>query len=168
VKTLVVAVVAIAVLFAGAAPAQPATKLQRQVAAMQRQITSLKKQVTTLKKQADTTARCPTNASSLPAVCELALEGAIVAYCTAAITGDALQNTWSVVNQVGDGSVVFGAPQTLNDAGLCSAIRVTRQPTLVPPTISPFVQVMAFLNRRPATWPQPLWWLPTLAAQGGI
>jgi hypothetical protein len=164
VKRTLVAVASAAILVVGVvgvAPAQGASKIERQVAALQRQVTGLKKQVKTLKKQADTTARCPTSASTLPAVCELALEGAIVAYCTAAITGDAFQNTWAVINQVGNKSVLFGPPETLNDQQLCSVIRVTRQPTLVPPTISPFAQVMAFLARSPAVFPLPFWYWPT-------
>jgi hypothetical protein len=169
VKRTLVAVATVAVLLVAAAPPAGAANLARQVAALQRQVNGLKKQVTTLKKQvtavkkqASTTAACPSSASTLPAVCEIALEGAVVAYCTAAITGDAFQNTWAVINQVGNGSIMFGARETLDDSGLCSAVRVTRQPTLVPPTISPFSQMMAFLNRsRPAVFPQPLWNWPT-------
>lgn len=149
-KRALVAVAVAGVLVAGASsPAPAATKLERQVAALQRQVTSLRKQVTTLKRQVTVTSTCP-NVQTLPAVCELALEAAVVAYCDAAITADAFQNTWTVINQV-NGSPIFAAPVSLSDQNLCQgALSVPRQPTLVPPTIAPFQAMLGRLAGRPA------------------
>jgi hypothetical protein len=128
----------------------------------------LKRQVTTLQKQSKTTASCPSSASTLPIVCQLALLGAIVAYCDVAITADAFQTTWQVINQVGNKSVMLPSIQPVDDASLCSRqLRVNRQPTLVPPNISPFTQILAGLQGRTAPFPQvpfwlsAQWWAPT-------
>lgn len=150
-KRVLLALLAAFVVVVAAAPAQ-AAPLDRQVAALQRQVksltkqvTSLKKQVTTLKKQANTTAKCTGN--SPPDVCQIAIEGALVAYCDTAITADAFQTTWSAINQH-EGQSIFPAPVALSDGNFCNALRVTRQPTLVPPTITPFSQMLARLSQR--------------------
>ena len=157
-KRALVAVAVAGVLVAGASPAPAATKLERQVAALQRQVTSLRKQVTTLRRQVTTTSTCPSTATTLPPVCELALEAAVVAYCDAAITADAFQNTWAVINQIAP-SPIFAAPVTLSDGNLCQALGVLRQPTLVPPTVSPFQQMLGRLSSRPVSplFIRPFW-----------
>jgi hypothetical protein len=64
-----------------------------------------------------------------------------------------------VINQVGNKSVMLPSIQPVDDQSLCSRqLRVTRQPSLVPPTIAPFTQVLATLGR-PAPFPQPPLWL---------
>jgi hypothetical protein len=165
VKLALAALAVAGVLAAVAAPAPAATPLERRVTALQRTVTaqqrrvrSLEAQVTQLRRQANTTARCPASAMTLPDVCQLALEGVFVAYCSAAITGDAFQTTWQVINQVGNRSVLFQPIQPLNDEEVCGrALRVTRQASVVPPTIAPFQQILARLTGRPLWLWQPLW-----------
>jgi hypothetical protein len=164
VKRALAAVAVLGVLLAGAAPAEAQTPLerkvealQRRVAAQQRKVRSLETQVARLRRQANTTAACPAASRTLPEVCLLAIEGLFASYCTAAIAGDAFQTTWQVINAVGDESVMLPAIQPLNDQDLCGrGLRVNRQPALVPPTISPFQQMLARLALRPAPyvfWP---------------
>jgi hypothetical protein len=167
VKRALAVLVAAGVVVGGAAPAQAATKLERRVAALQRTLTAQKRtiaklqsDVTKLKKQANRTAACPTSGTP-PVVCQIAVEAAVVAYCDAAVTADAFQNTWAVINQVA-GRTIFGPPVALSDEGLCAAIRVTRQQTLVPPTITPFGQILQRLVGRAAPFQQPYWlWGPS-------
>ena len=129
----VLAGVLVAGVLVGATPGTAATPLERRVTTLQRQVTTLQKQVKTLQKQARD------NRS-------IALSALGIGICVTAITGDALQGTWSVINQVA-GRTVFAAPQTLNDRGVCGALRVPRQPTLVPPTISPFAALLALVSQ---------------------
>ena len=108
------------------------TTLQRQVTALQRQVRTLRTQTNELREFA----------------------GAIVAVnaCVLAITADAVQGTWTTVNQ-SEGRTLFPAAQTLNDRGACSALRVQRQPTLVPPVISPFSSLLILLTGQSAALP---------------
>jgi outer membrane murein-binding lipoprotein Lpp len=143
-KRVLAAVVAAGVLVVGAAPASAATPLSRQVSTLQKQVRTLQRQVRTLRTQAR-------NAN------EGATAALAFAVCGVAITGDAFQNTWTVINQVAN-RTIFGAPQTLDDQGACNALRVTRQPTQVPPTIAPFSALLALLGGRVATPFAMPWW----------
>ena len=143
---MAVLVAALALVVVTSTPA--ATPLQRQVTTLKRQVTTLQRQVRTLQRQT----REATNE---------AVAGQILGFCVAAITADAFQNTWAVINQA-EGRAIFGAPQTINDRGICSNIRVPRQPSQVPPTISPFSALFALLGGSPvapaAVFPQLGWW----------
>ncbi len=144
-KRAIAAVIAAVVLVVGAAPASAATPLARKVTTLQRQVKTLQRQVTTLRRQA-----------------QQANEGAAAAIafaaCSTAVAGDAFQNTWTVINQVAN-RAIFPAPQTLNDEGTCTALRVTRQPTHVPPTIAPFSALLQLLSGRAATPFAVPWWM---------
>ena len=132
-KRVVVGAFATAMLLVGAAPASPATPTQRQVAALQKQVKTLQRQVRTLQTQVRD-ARAG------------ALAGQYLGFCIAAVTADALQSTWAVVNQVAGRAVVAPSP-AVNDRGLCSQVfRVQRQSGVVPPTISPFNSLFALLT----------------------
>ncbi len=144
-----IAILVAAVSLVATTSAPAATPLQRQVTTLRRQVTTLQRQVRTLQRQVRD-AR------------DFGIVSGQVAFCLGAITADALQNTWAVINQ-NEGRPIFGAPQIVNDRGICSALRVPRQPTQVPPTISPFSALFALLGASqvaPASFasPQSSWW----------
>jgi hypothetical protein len=105
-----------------AAPAQPAPPTNKQLA---RQVKALQKEVKTLKKQERETRN-------------IALGTLVYIGCSIAVTSDALQGTWTVVDQVA-GSPIFGPQVPVSDApGLCAALDIPRAPTQVPPNVSVF------------------------------
>ena len=125
-KRLIAAIAAGAVALVLAAPAQPASPTNRQLA---RQIKVLQKQVKTLQKQMKET--------------RVAV-GVTLIYsgCATAVTADALQGTWAVIDQV-NGAPIFGPQVAVNDSSLCSFLEITRAPTQVPPNISVFNSLLA-------------------------
>ena len=125
-KRLIAATAAGAVALVLAAPALPAAPTNRQLA---KQIKVLQKQVKTLKKQV--------NQVELVAVGTLAYTG-----CSLAVTADALQGTWTVIDQV-NGTPIFGAQVPVNDYTLCSLFDFTRAPTQVPPNVSVFNSLLS-------------------------
>jgi hypothetical protein len=151
-KRAFAAVLAAVVLLVGAAPALAATPLSRKVTTLQRQVTTLQRQVRTLQRQATTLRRQTQEAE------DLGVLSGVIAFCTAAITADALQNTWEVVNQLSP-RTAFPARQTVNDRGICERIRIARQPTQVPPTVAPFSALLQLLSGRAATPYAVPWWM---------
>ncbi|MBA3412527.1 MAG: hypothetical protein H0T09_02450 [Actinobacteria bacterium] len=132
IRALAVFVTAFATLAAGTASAATPTDkkiaaLQKQTAALQKQVKALQKTVKDLDGFADFTYALGT--------------------CQTAITADALQGTWAVVNQVA-GRAIFPAAVNIPDDGACNALRISRQPTVVPPTISPFSALAVLLTSR--------------------
>jgi hypothetical protein len=125
-KRLIASTVVAAVALVLAAPAQPAApsnaKLARQIKTLQKQVKTLKKQV----KEADGHAA-------------LAI---VYAGCATAVTADALQGTWTVIDQV-NGDPIFGSQTPVNDNELCSVWEITRAPTQMPPNISVFNSLLA-------------------------
>jgi hypothetical protein len=61
---------------------------------------------------------------------------AAIIFCDAAITADALQGTWTTVDQI-PGHTVIGPQQAVNDAGACQALSVARN-TAAPPSLTAF------------------------------
>jgi hypothetical protein len=92
---------------------------------LQLQITSLKKQVTTLKKQ-------------VKADRNFAIGSFVYSGCAWAVTADALQNTWTTVDQRVPAPPAFGAQTPVNDYTACQAVQIVRARTQVPPTTSVF------------------------------
>ena len=131
-----------AVALACAAPAGATTQklspaeqnLQRQITALQGQVKTLNKQVKTLKKGvADAT--------------DIAIGGAAIAFCVAAATADTFTATFSVIDQIAQGTqgkTYIGPQQGLSDQGICQALRVTRS-TTPPPTLSEFSSLLGLL-----------------------
>jgi len=146
VKVVLATLAAAAVVVAGAAPAGAATNADRKTAALQRQVASLSKQVSTLKKQVKSLTKKATQAQ------DSANAGIVLTFCAIAVTGDGFQNTWDSISQI-PGHPTFGQRQALDDRGTCNALRVPRQTTLVPPTISPFTALLALAGR---TGPVPM------------
>ena len=121
-KRLITATVVAAVALVLAAPAQPAGPSNRQLA---RQIKTLQKQVK---------------------VVDLHAAIAVVyAGCATAVTADALQGTWTVIDQV-NGTPIFGPQVAVSDFDTCSALEVTRVPTQNPPNVSVFSSLLALFS----------------------
>jgi hypothetical protein len=128
-KRLTAAIAAGAVALVLAAPAQPAGPTNRQLA---KQIKVLQKQVKTLQKQVKQTQL-------------VALGSILYTGCSIAVTADALQGTWTVIDQV-NGTPIFGAQVPVNDSQVCSAFDITRAPTQVPPNVSVFNSLLALFS----------------------
>jgi hypothetical protein len=118
-----------------AAPAAAATPTQR-IAKLERQVRTLQRQNRTLTRQ-------------VREARELGIAAGQVAICATAITADAFQSTWTVIDQVAQ-RTIFG-PQSPLQEPVCSGLRVAR-PQPVPPSVSPFASLLRFFN-------QPLWGL---------
>jgi len=127
-KRLVPATIAAAVALVLAAPAQPAAPTNAQLA---RQIKVLQKQVKTLQKQVRD-ARL------------VALGSVLYTGCSVAVTADAFQGTWTVIDQVA-GHTIFGPQAPVNDSGICTAFEFTRS-TQVPPNISVFSSLLTLFQ----------------------
>jgi hypothetical protein len=128
-KRIVAATVMVAAALVLAAPAQSAGPTNRQLA---RQIKTLQKQVKTLQKQVKT--------ADLHAAVAIVYAG-----CSTAVTADALQGTWTVIDQV-NGTPIFGSQVAVNDFQTCSALEITRAPTAAPPTVSVFNSLLALFS----------------------
>jgi hypothetical protein len=128
-KRLIASTVVAAVALVFAAPAQPAAPSNAQLA---RQIRTLQKQVKTLQKQVKLAEQHAT----------LAI---IYAGCSTAVTADALEGTWAVIDQV-NGAPIFGPQTPVNDRETCSVWEVNRAPTQVPPNISVFNSLLAVFS----------------------
>jgi hypothetical protein len=135
VKALLAAAVAAALMVAASpAPAPAATPAQR-IAKLERQVRTLQRQNRTLTRQ-------------VREATELGVAAAQVAFCATAITADAFQSTWSVIDQVAQPTVsrTFFPGQVPVTEPICSRIGVSR-PQPVPPTVSPFASLLRFINQ---------------------
>jgi hypothetical protein len=113
---------------AGAAPTPTEKKLQKQVATLQKQVKTLQKQ-----------------SKDNELLAEAAL---VVAFCNTALTADALQGTWAVIDEIAQATqakTYFGAQNAVNDSGVCNALRVVRSQR-VPPTTSGFATILDLLR----------------------
>ena len=120
----VVASIALAGPASGATPTE--RRLTRQVTALQKDVAALKKKVTELD--------------------QISNALAALVFCNAAITADALQGTWTVLDQKAGGQTV-GPQQTVNDAGACNALSIPRS-SATPPSLNPFHAFMRILQFR--------------------
>ena len=128
-KRLIAATVMVTVALVLAAPAQSAGPSNKQLA---RQIKTLQKQVKTLQKQVKT--------ADLHAAIAIVYAG-----CSTAVTADAFQGTWTVIDQV-NGAPIFGPQVAVNDFGVCDAIQITRAPTQMPPNVTVFNSLLALFS----------------------
>ena len=128
-KRVIAATVMVAVALVLAAPAQSAGPSNKQLA---RQIKTLQKQVKTLQKQVKT--------ADLHAAIAIVYAG-----CSTAVTADAFQGTWTVIDQV-NGAPIFGPQVAVNDFGVCDAVQITRAPTQMPPNVSVFNSLLALFS----------------------
>jgi hypothetical protein len=110
--------------FVAAAPAGAGGSGGPTLRSLQAQITSLKKQVTTLKKQVKSDRN-------------FAVGAFVYSGCSWAVTADALENTWTKLDQQ-FGTTVFGTQTPVNDYTACQAVQIARARTQVPPSASVF------------------------------
>jgi hypothetical protein len=126
-RVLVTAVIALVTL----AVAAPAPAAGPTLKSLQRQITALQKEVKTLKKQmAETRA--------------VAATALVYGACSTAVTADALQGTWTFLDQ--RHATGFGPQTPVNDYQTCAPLRITRAPTTLPPNVSVFNSLLALFR----------------------
>ena len=124
---IVLSVVTLVVAAPAPASGQTVKSLARQVKALQKEVKTLKKQVT--------------------AAQELALFVGVYSACTTAVTADAIQGTWTTMEQQ-LGRTVFGPQTPVNDYRTCQPLRITRAPTQSPPNASVFNSLLALFRTR--------------------
>ncbi len=147
-KRIIAAGCAGALIFAGAASA--ATPAQK-IAALQRDVQALKK---TVAKQQQAIrcvikigGKCQTVKQAVGTLTTLNAISLAVEFCLIGATTDALQSTWTTVDQA-MGSSVFGPQQTISDGGTCQVLQIARQGIRTPPTVSVFSALIALLGTR--------------------
>ncbi len=128
-QRLLTVAVTLAVSLVLAAPSQAAAPTNRQLA---RQIKALQRQVKTLQKQVKD-ARL------------IALGSFFYTGCSIAVTVDAFQGTWGVIDQIPN-HTAFGPQVPVSDYGLCAAGQITRTPNKVPPDVSVFSALLAIFR----------------------
>ena len=136
------AVVASLALVGPAAAATPTErKLQRDVAALKKDVAALKTQVRQLRNGFGTGDNAVLGVVGLNQ-----LVGGVIAltFCNAAITADAFQGTWTVLDQKPGGTTV-GPQQAVNDAGACNAFSIPRSGAS-PPNLNSFHAFMRILQ----------------------
>ncbi len=133
-KRLVLIALLVAGLILSVAPAQAATPTNRQLA---RQIKTLQKQVKALQAQVRTAQN-------------IATAGVVFSACGLAVTADAFQGTWATIDDVSNRAssprTIYGPQQPVNDFQTCSAFRITRAPSQVPPNTSVFSALLAIFR----------------------
>jgi hypothetical protein len=143
---LALAAVVVLGLYAGGAwSAQQATPVE---AKLQRDVASLKAQVKALQASVKKANKAATDAG------EIAIGIGLIDACNTAITADALQGTWQVIDQLSaatqGGKTYFGPQAPVSDliAGqpVCQLIGVGRSHA-VPPTVAPFSTLLALFQQ---------------------
>jgi hypothetical protein len=113
-----------------AKPTATEKKLMKQIAALQKDVKTLKKQVN------DAT--------------NFGIAGLQLGFCNTAVTADAFQGTWSVIDQIAQGTqagkTYFGAQVPVNDFNICQRALEVPRSQRVPPTTTPFAQILALLG----------------------
>jgi len=145
-RLLVVAALAATAAYAAAAWSAPSPtpaekKLQHDVSVLQGQVRTLQKNVKALKKSV-TQAQAATGAV------------AILVDCLTAVSADAEQGTWQVIDQLSTatqaGKTYFGAQTPLSDTiggvgPACQTLGITRS-QLVPPVVTPFDSILGLFR----------------------
>ena len=125
----------------GTATVATAAKPAKQIAALQKSVKALQKNVKKLKK---TVAGQQKTIKTLTTTVGGTL---LIEYCLLGATTDALQSTWTTIDQA-LGSSVFGPQQTIGNADACSPLRITRQGIQTPPTLVTFSALVALITPR--------------------
>jgi outer membrane murein-binding lipoprotein Lpp len=104
----------------------------------------LAKQIKTLQAQVKALQRQVTNARNL------ALGSLVYSGCATAVTADAFQGTWAVIDEVSSRAqparTWFGPQQPTNDFQTCQGFRITRAPSQVPPNVTVFNSLLALFR----------------------
>jgi len=144
VVVLAAATAAVAAFAVGAWSASPPTPAER---ALQKDVKALKAQVKKLQSDVKTL-------KATDAELELVALGSLgLVMCSLAITADAFQGTWQIVDQLSTatqaGKTYFGPQAPVDDTvegqSLCQVLEVTRSQAL-PPTTAPFSAMLALLR----------------------
>jgi hypothetical protein len=126
-RVLVTALIALVTL----AVAAPAPAAGPTLKSLERQVKALQKDVKTLKAQV----------KEARAVAATAL---VYGACSTAATVDALQGTWTFLDQ--KHATGFGPQTPVSDFQTCQPLRITRAPTQVPPNTSVFNSLLALFR----------------------
>ena len=137
---LIVAIFASAT--SAATPAQRIAKLEKQVKTL---TATVKKQQTVINCFQRANNRCQTLKSSVTTVENLVAGALYIETCLAATTADALQSTWTTLDQA-MGKTVFGPQQTISDSNTCNPLQITRQGIINPPSTSVFSALTRLLS----------------------
>jgi hypothetical protein len=133
-RRLVLLPLTIAAVFALAAPAPAATPTERKLL---RDVKVLKAQVKALQTQV----RQARN---------LALGSIVFTGCVTAVTADAFQGTWAVIDDVSNKTTQprtwFGPQQAVNDFQTCQEFNITRAPAQVPPNVNVFNSLLVLFR----------------------
>jgi hypothetical protein len=133
-RRLVLFPLTLAAVFALAAPAPAASPTERRLV---RDVKVLKAQVKALQKKARDTQN-------------LALGSLVLTGCVTAVTADAFQGTWAVIDDVSNKTTQpktwFGPQQAVNDFQTCQGFNITRAPTAVPPTVNVFNSLLVLFR----------------------
>jgi hypothetical protein len=150
VKRIIAVCFAGLLLFAGAASA--ATPAQR-IASLEKQVKSLtatvKKQQAVINCIVKSNGKCVTLKSAFNTLSSNLNATIYVAFCSVAVTADAIQSTWTTLDQANQ-TTLFGPQQTISDADTCGPLQITRQGIRNPPTTSAFSALTALLTRKTA------------------
>jgi hypothetical protein len=127
--TLAVALVASGTAGARTQALTPAEKaLQTQLNVVSKKVTALQKQVKTLN-------------TKVTAAGGLAQAAVFLDECSNAVTADALQGTWNVIDQIATatqaGKTYFGPQTPIDDKGICALFGISRS-QVSPPTVAPY------------------------------
>jgi hypothetical protein len=131
--TLVVALVASGTAGARTQALTPAEKnLQNQVNALSKKVTTLQKTVKTLN----------TKVNSAGGLAQAAV---FLDECSNAVTADALQGTWNVIDQISTatqaGKTYFGPQTPVDDKGICGLFGISRS-QVSPPTVGTYTALI--------------------------
>jgi hypothetical protein len=133
--------VAAAVLLAGAAPGTAGRSTDPQTAALQKRVTALEHKLAAVQKSETKLAK---TSHDLATIAIYTLAGVA---CNAAVTADAIQTTWGVIDQIAQAtqSKAYFGPQTqLNDQKACSDLTIARQTPTAPPSLASFQSMIDF------------------------
>jgi hypothetical protein len=116
-------------------------RLQKQLGTLTKQVTALTKTVNTLKKDLDDTAN-------------YAFAVFLLSECNSAITADALQGTWTVIDQISvatqAGKTYFGPQTPVDDKGVCAGALGVNRSQVSPPNVDAYKTMLGFLPQTAA------------------
>jgi hypothetical protein len=135
--TLAVALVASGTAGARTQALTPAEKnLQTQVNALSKKVTALQKSVKTLNTKVND-------------VGGLAQAAVFLDECSNAVTADALQGTWNVIDQISTatqaGKTYFGPQTPVDDKGICGLFGINRS-QVSPPTVATYASLLGLVS----------------------
>jgi hypothetical protein len=138
---LAVASLTVALVASGTAGAR-GTALTPAEKNLQKQLNAVSKNVTTLQKQVKTLTKGVADAGGLAQAAVLLDE------CSNAVTADALQGTWTVIDQIATAAqakTYFGPQTPVDDHGICALFGVTRS-QVSPPTVGTYTSLIGLVG----------------------